>query len=263
MRRAIVLFILVSLAACNTTRATELPTQTADTVTEVEIPTPTTTLTPTNTPTATLTSTVAPTNTPTTTPTTSPTPDLRVINLSPKEFILTPEDLPPEGLFYLPSSRYEGPVDIMFYINGWGELKSGEFIGKTGWLDGWWVTYLRGSEGTGAPERIYNRVTMFQTASGAQASVQEYNPATTPWLDEEWDVLDVEMNLGDTNITTLRVQPLDVTKELAWYRITFSYRNYEVIVEVKDWSNFINHDYVEAAARAVLAKLEAAPIASP
>jgi hypothetical protein len=259
MKKALMLIILVSLAACSTNESTELPTQTADTFTKVEISTPTITVTPTNTPTTAFTPTIPPTQTPTKTPTTSPTPDLRVIDLSPKEFILGPEDLPAEGLFYFPSSKYDGPVDLLFYINGWGEIKTGEFVGRTGWLDGWWVTYLRGSEGTGAPERIYNRITKFQTASGAQASVQEYNPAVTPWKDEEWSVVNKEMDLGDTNITILRTEPLDLTKELAWYRIVYSYRNFEVIVEVKDWSNFINHDFVEAAAKAVLAKLESAP----
>ena len=197
------------------------------------------------------------------TPKPTSTPDVRVIRYPSKNLILSQWDLPFEGYYYLPSSSSTGPITEMTFINAWGEENANEYMTQTGWIEGHWVAYYRGSEGVGGPEKVYNSVNIFENTTGAQASVLQYNPTETSWVDENWTVVDIEMELGDTNITTEKRESVDVSKEITWYRITFSYRNVEVIVEARDWADQISHEFVENAARAVLARIEAVELVDP
>ena len=230
-------------------------------------PEPTITLTPTATPTETPTNTPTNTPTPTDTPTVtlSPTPtqDLRVIKEDPEHFLLLPEDLPEEAYFHIPGAGYKSPHRNSEIISGWGREKGLEYIEKSGRVDGWWVVYQRGTDSVRVPEEVFHNIIMYETVNGAQLTILEYNRLVENFGQLDWSEINQKIDVGDLSILMERKIMQPSGKNRVTYRLETSYRNYVSIIETWGWEDDITYEFLEQAARVVIAKLEAAPLHEP
>jgi hypothetical protein len=260
---ALLLVLSWLLSACLSSKATLDPNavQTAIAQTAAANPTetsppPTETPEPTKTPTLTETATSIPTSTATETP--SPTPDLRVIDADPYTFLLTKEDLPEDANYYLPNSSWISPHRNSEVVGGWGVEEGRLYLEETGRVDGWWVSYNRGSNTVIAPQEIYDNVVMYRTADGAQLTINEHSSCDDP--DTSYLELETDLVIGDITRVCIDRKMQSSGENREWYRIEFVYRNYFHGIEAWGWEKDIRPEYVEAVARTLLAKLEAAPL---
>jgi hypothetical protein len=191
--------------------------------------------------------------------------DSRIIDADPSAFLLRPEDLPAQAGYYLPGSGYSGAYHNEEVLSGWGLERGQLYLERTGRVDGYWVDYVRGGEAAAAPEEFFCNVVEFETVEGAQLSLNEYNlVALAVPGNAHWDFVDrPTIELGDENIilSTREVQPDGGSK--IWYRIEFSYRNFVGVVAGWGREEEVRHEFVEAAARTLLEKMESAPLAGP
>jgi hypothetical protein len=177
------------------------------------------------------------------------------------EFLLKPEDLPVEAHYYLPDSSYTSPYDNTAVVSSWGGEKGWEYLQRTGRVDGYWVEYLRGSEDITAPEEMFCNIVKFETTQGAQLSLTDYNLVVIDAPDgKEWSFVNLpELDLGDTNIILTSKELQDNGENRIWYRIEFTYKSYVGVVAGHGWEDEVQPEFIERAARSVLAKLEGAP----
>jgi hypothetical protein len=250
-------------------------------------PGPTGTFTSTWTPTAppTETPTPLPTDTPTLTPTA--TPDLRLINADPHDFLLTMEDLPAEDSFYLWVDPYR---DQWWYHNFnpnplrdreaqkqylpswypwlppiWGTWEGQEELEANGLVDGWFVKYDSVSGSAFAPQSIMDHVVVFRSIDGAHLMVNTYGWCTMSCLPDDYLLTTVETGVVIGDLTQVCKYNWVISGlDHAYYVIEFSHRNfYHKVVgydQGSDLESETSLDYLEAVARNLLAKLEAAPL---
>jgi len=271
----IFLISLFLLTACSQSPSTpsEAVIQTAIAQTQAANPTSTNTTeprntltptaTPTENPTATPPDTPTPTDTPTVTPSPTPTPDLRIIKEDPEHFLLLPEDLPKETYFHIPGTGYKSPHRNAEIISGWGREKGLEYLERTGRIDGWWVVYQRGTDSVRAPEEVYHNIIMYGSIEGAQITVMEYNLLVSDWRDSDWVEADQEIIVGDTNVLMVKKIMQPSGKNRISFRFESSYRNYVSVIEIWGWEDDVTYEFLENASKAVIAKLEAAPLHEP
>lgn len=164
-RFTILSIILVPLTAILLACATEpvevvvVVTATPDPITATPIPATATPI-PSATPEPTVTNTPEPT----------PTPDIRVINASPRSMLTKRTDLPADGKFYLYD---ESPHRNSEILSGWGVERGRNYLAASGRVDGWGITYVRGTRTAKAPEWVKYNVILYLTASGHAAGKQE------------------------------------------------------------------------------------------
>jgi hypothetical protein len=188
---------------------------------------------------------------------------VRVIQLTPERFLLQLRDLPREGKMYLPPNSL-GPWRNQAYLTQWGEDKGQVYLDRTGRVDGYRVTYYRGSEGVWAPEWIACTVSRYASVAGAQLAVQEYNPVVATWQSAGWVVVENPPLVGESTAASGRKQdPESSETRLVIFRLEFSYRNYAVALEAPGRVDEFLRGYVESAASVVLARLQAAPLVEP
>lgn len=215
----------------------------------------------TNTPEPTATYTSAPTLThtsiPTETPTLTPTPDLRVIKIESKEFLLTKDDLPTEAKYYIPNSGWMSPHHNDEIIQGWGKEKGLEYLDKTGRIDGWWVYFDRGVNTVRAPEEIFHNIIQYKTSEGAYLSLTKYG---TRIDDPDYDVINVEVLIGDGTIGYIRKTMQSSGEYRTSYIIETSYLNYISVVGGWGWDKDFDLEYVITVAEIAMEKLKAAPL---
>lgn len=227
--------------------------------TDTMIPTNTPEPSPTNTeiPTLTPTFTPEPSSTPTTTP--SPTPDLRVIDADPKNFLLERDDLPEDARYFLPNAGWISPHRNSEVVSGWGVDEGRDYLAKTGRVDGWVVSYKRGTITVIAPEEIYNNIVMYRSIEGAQLIMTEYSQCRGS-RDSDYTLLETDLQIGDmTNVCTDK-EMQSTGDNRVWIRIEFSYRNYWNAIVGWGWEKEVQLEYVAEVARTLLEKLEAAPL---
>ena len=218
---------------------------------------------PTNTPTVTLTYTITPSQTPTVTFTTTPTPDVRIIDSDPRKFLLAQEDLPKEGLYYIPGPDWTSINTNEEVISNRGIEKGREYVINTGRVTGWWLGYNRGTLAVKMPKEIYSGVYLFKTARGAQLAMTKYNSLesnpTQPYI-----YIKRKMDLGDAN-TTYAFYKIDAGgQKNTDYFIDFTYRNVWVSVDGFDYKeDYVPPELIENLARAIHKKLQDAPLTNP
>lgn len=213
------------------------------------------TLTPTPEPTATVT--VTPTETPTETSTS--TPDLRVIAIDSREFLLEKEDLPLDAKYYLPNSSWISPHHNSEIISGWGQEAGLEYLELTGRIDGWWVYYKRGTDIVRAPEEIFHNIIQYESVEGAQLTVTQFDRIQTG-RDTDFEYVDVVLDLGDVSIVMIEktIQPNGNTK--VHLEIDMAYRNYVSVIDGWGWEDEVELEYLISIQLTVLEKLMAAPL---
>jgi len=243
----------------------EAKIMTAIAQTEAANPTATNTITPD--PTATQTPSAAPTinptntTTPTETPTPSSTPDLRIIEMEPRHFQLEVEDLPKEGRYYMPSG-WMSPHLNSEVISGWGIEEGKAYLAETGRITGYWSEFYRGTNTVVMPQYAYCGVIQYKTAEGARLTIEKYSllAGGTRASSLEFTDAKVDMILGDHNESIYATVTLPGGEVAKVYYVNFAYRNYGVECWGDGLETDVSHEFVENMARAVLAKLEAAPL---
>jgi hypothetical protein len=244
MRRFLLLLVLL-LPACVPSPST---LQTA--IAQTQAANPTSTFTPIP-PTETL------TKTPTETPkiTHSPTPDLLVLQLNLKDFLLKKSDLPLDANYYLfnRNSIYTIPNEEV-------EI-GGAYLAETGRIDGWIIFYERGSNNVVAPESIYDEVILYKTTAGAQLEITKYcdNLVTEEGFTEEINPPEI----GDLTRAFLYRKMHASGEYQVTYRIEFSYQNFVHEVNGYGWEHEVKPEFVRNIARILLARLQAATLSNP
>ncbi|MBL7163438.1 MAG: hypothetical protein ISS57_12595 [Anaerolineales bacterium] len=257
----ITLFIALFLAACTPSEAAIL---TAIAETEAAKPTETFTVLPTSTgvsastpsPTLTSTPTITPSSTPTATATASPTPDIQIIIGDPEDYILQKEDLPVRFILYAGDSTPHNNSEIIS-VRG---IENGKgYLDATGRKGGWIIYYGRDDNTAVAPEWIRSYIVMYDSVEGPEiAKSPEWD-----WLDDDEEVVDIAMDLGDWNRVKLLKERQSSGKFYVIYAIEFHYRNVWAEVRAWGWESEIRHEFIEDAARVVLERLQNAPLAKP
>ena len=232
-------------------------------------PKPTSTITPTWTPTATATETPTPTftDTPTMTASPSPTPDLRVIEISLVDFMLAASDLP-EGAGYSIMERqfnviWGGRVqDIIVFkdidvrtVSSLG-LESSAFL-VDDFIDGRWIRYERGISTPIYPQTVAGTVASFRSVEGARVMVNDYSLCTK--RDSVYTLVETDLQIGDVTQYCTNIE-MESTEYRGTYALVFSYRNFYHAIEAYGWEREVPLDFLADVARALLAKLEAAPL---
>ncbi len=237
---AIFVLVIIFISAC---APSQDAVQTAIAQTQIAMPTSTATFSPTSTP------------TPTITPSPSPTPDLRVITTDPKEFLMSTTDLPSEAKYYLPNSNWISPHRNNEIIQAMGAEAGEKYINETGRVDGWFVSYRRGSGKGLYPEEVYDNVIMYQSAEGAQLFVTKY---TDSLKDPGYEKAQDAPLVGDVTRVYVRKEG-----ERVWYLLVFSYRNYVHRIIGYGLESEVKPEFIESIARKLLANLESASLSTP
>lgn len=225
--------------------------QTAIAETQAVVPT----LTSINTPVPTLTSTI--------TITPSPTPDLRIINNDPQEFLLKPEDLPREAKYFLPNSGWISPHLNSEVIAGWTVEKGKEYLARTGRINGWWVYYAKGTRTIYAPDEMSCSVVKFKTSQGATLLVTDYSYRKR-YPNENWEAVDLKIeDLGQVYDVERHVEVTSGGDKKINYCISYAYYNFGVETCGFGLEKDIVPEIIETGARAVLKKLQNAPLVFP
>jgi hypothetical protein len=211
--------------------------------------------TSTNTPVPTLTPT--PTSTPTEVPTLTPTPDVRVITIDSKEFLLAKSDLPIDAKYFLPNETWISPHHNSEVISGWGNEEGLDYLDKTGRIDGWWVVYKKGVNTVRAPEEIYHNIIQYKTAEGAFLTVTQYQISSRI---PEFKIIDDNYPLGDKSVITMRKEMQPSGEYRVNIRIETAFRNYTSVVDGWGWEKEFDQTFVISVAETIIKKLEAAPL---
>lgn len=249
--------LLLAVAACQQSQPSESAIQTAIAATERSQPnlvgllaTPTSPPEPSRTP--------EPSSTPTSEPTLTPTPDIRVMRVDPKEFLLTKDDLPSEAKYYLPNAGWISPHRNSELISQMGQEEGQRYLEETGRVDGWWGYLKRGTSTVKAPDQMYSNPVMYESAAGAQsARTGDYG------FREGMELVETDIELGELTQVWLSKEMQSNGRYWVTYLIDFTYRNYGVSVGGMGYESEVSLDFIEVAARQILAKLEAAPLSNP
>jgi len=260
----LIVILTLLLSACGSGMPTIDPLSIQTAIAQTAAANPTVTLTPLQTETPLPTSTTIPTETstpdPTSTPTEtpSPTPDLRVIDADPYTFLLKAEDLPKDAYYYLPNSEWISPHRNSEVVGGWGVDEGRAYLAATGRIDGWWVSYERGTRTVIAPEEVYDNPVLFRTTAGAKLVLTQYSTCSDP--DTKYIPVQTDLKIGDmTNVCMYREMQSSGENRVDLL-IEFSYRNVYHTVSGWGWEDEVQLDYVAAVARTLLAKLEVMPL---
>lgn len=225
---------------------------------QISIPTTTYTQEPTATPSPIPTDTLTPvpTSSPTPIPTQSPTPDIRIIGGDPEDYILVPEDLPDKFILSRGNSTPHLNSEI---LSARGVEDGKKYLDATGRIGGWIIWYYRASEIPIAPDWIQSYIVMYDSVEGpVVAKSDEYD-----WVDEDWEILDMDLDLGDWNRVSIFRERQSSGKYYVWYAIEFHYKNVWSEVLGQGLESDVQHEYIEDAALAVLEKLQEAPLSAP
>jgi len=173
------------------------------------------------------------------------------------DYVLRPEDLPHS---YTLQEGGELHKTTLRLINEMGEIEAKTYVRDTGRIDGWWLRLRRESKEDFAPGAFESSVELFESPAGAQiAMTPDYNQM---YQDESREYLSVEggCDLGD-DCEFYYSEKKDPETEIvtAQYNIAFTYKNALAWVMARGLTVDLDADYVLAAARSVLAKLESAP----
>lgn len=213
----------------------------------------TTLMVPTYTPAATLT--FIPSPIPTLTPTA--TPDLRIIVLDSKNFLLSLEDLPSEGLYFLhiQDTGVVSNQDIKAYFGAQGQ----ELIDETNPIEGWWVNYSRGANKFAGPLNLYNGVEKFQSSQGAEIYLQKY---FEKYLTDHKNVIISDTpQIGDFSFESKYES--DAIPGYIDYIVAFAYRNYEEALDGYGRESVVSPDFLRNLAGILLERLKAEPLSVP
>lgn len=220
-------------------------TQTAQAVLSTVTPTPSAV------PTATETPTPVPTSTPSGTPT--PTPDVRVFDAAPRSVILTRDELPPEGRFYLYD---ESPHRNSEIISGWGAERGAEYLDKTGRIDSWMIDYERGTTTTRVPEFLTINTVIYRDATGRVATEEILGRCDANQGFNEIE----DPKIGDASFLCLQRETQPNGKDYLIYYLNVGFRNFGFQFQAFGYEDSFDLSWLLNVAELQIAKLGALPL---
>lgn len=259
-RTWISLFLVVVFLAGCTAAPSEGAVQTAIAQTQLADPS----ATPLPSPTATLepTSTHTPTPLLTETPTPTPTPDLRIIDVDPKSILLTKAEMPADGRYYIPNETWMSIHLNSEVVSGWTVEVGRNYLEKSGRILGWWVDYLRGSTTVRMPEVVMINVVKYRTAEGAHWTATNFSRDITQ-PEDGWKKIENPIDFGDLNNTVTKSKITSGGDKIIQYELSYTYRNFGVFIIGYGLEKDVSIEFVNNIGRAILKKLEAAPLSDP
>lgn len=193
---------------------------------------------------------IPPTAIPAATPT--ETPDLRVIDASPRSVILTRQELPPEGRFYLID---ESPTRNSEMISGWGTNEGALYLDQSGRVDGWEVTYARGTATTRVPEFLWFNAVVYKTTDGPIVTERVLGRCSEDWIELESPSLD-----ETTTVLCVWREMQPNGKNLVSYMLDLSHRNFKIQMWVRGYEDSFDLEWLLTVAQIQLDKLFLLPL---
>jgi hypothetical protein len=199
--------------------------------------------------TAEATATPEPTSTPTLEPT--PTPDVRVIDMAPRAIVLTKDELPQEGKFYLYD---ETPHRNSEVVSGWGVEEGARYLDESGRIDGWTKGYARGTTTTRVPEQLDINVILYKAAGGGA-----YADSVLGVCAEDWTLID-EPEIGDHASLCLWKEMQPRGKNYLIYELNLDLRNVRVQLWAYGFEDSFDLEWLLGVADLQIEKLSGLPV---
>lgn len=248
---ALLLIALLLVTGC---QPSESAIQTAVAQTQAAQPTstpqPTATQIPTDTP--------MPTATATITSSPSPTPDVRLIDIDPRKLLLQKSDLPSEGKYYLPNETWTSPHRNSEIVSSWGTEKGQAYLAETGRIDGWWISYKRGSSGgVLVPEEVYDNPVLYSSIEGARLVITKYSDRKI--TEEKYREIDVPQ-IGDIARAFTKSEIDSNGRTNAAIYIDFTYRNVLHSINIYGREKEVTLEFAVGIANKLLEGLKLLPL---
>jgi len=246
-----IVICIVSLAACTPSQE-DIQATVQVSIAQTENAKPTETRLPTHTP--------IPTVTATFTPSPSPTPDMRLIDIDPRELLLQKSDLPIEGQYFLPPGEgWISPSRNAEIVSAWTVKEGQEYLAETGRIDGWYVYYNRGKSGVLMPELYYDNVIIYSSIEGAQVVITKYENRRI--IDDDFQEIDAPL-IGDASRAFTKREVNSGGEIRVWILVSFSYRNIAHTIGVWGWEKEVSLDFAVTTANKLLDGLKQLPLSN-
>jgi hypothetical protein len=195
-----------------------------------------------------------PSPSPTFTPTA--TPDLRIIARKSQDLLLALNDLPSEGRYFAyDSSPLLTNPELIAQLGVEGQAQ----IDETGRIEGWWITYSRGSNKFSRPLNISNYASKFQSPQGAKIYVDKYERKYD--IDHGYNIITEVPVVGDFSFETSRNS--DAIPGYVNYEVEFVYRNYVEILNGYGRESVVKPEFLRQLADILLTHLKDEPLSTP
>ena len=135
-------------------------------------------------------------------------------------------------------------------------LESSAFL-VNDFVGGWWVRYERGISTPIYPQTVADTVVSFRSVEGARLMMSDYSPCTHQ--DSEYTLVETDLQIGDVTQYCTNIE-MESTGYRGTYALVFAYHNFYYAIEAYGWEREVPPDFLADVARALLAKLEAAPL---
>ncbi len=220
---------------------------------------------PTSTPTVAPSPTPLPTDTPTPVPTPSPTPDLRVYDINPRQLLMTKDDLVKDpdikkDRYFLPNQLWITRLTNAKIVSSWTVQKGTEYLAATGRVEGWAVSYKRGTTAVVAPEELYDNVVLFRTIEGVRTLMEKYALCSSP--DTEYVMVESDFKVGDDTHVCKYMEMQSGGENRVWYTIEFVNRNIYHRVLGWGWEDEVRPELIEKIATILNDNLASVPLAA-
>jgi hypothetical protein len=204
---------------------------------------------PTNTP--------SPSATPTATLLPSPTPDVRVIDIDPRNLLLQKLDLPANGKYYLPGESWISPLTNSEILSSWTVEDGQAYLAETGQIHGWRTAYRRGTNSVRVPEEVYDNVVIYSNIEGAQIVVTKYGDRDL--IEDGYKEIEAPQ-IGDVSRAFRKEETNSSGATRVWLRLMFSYRNMYHVVELRGWLADVPMQFAVDVANKLLEGLKQLPL---
>jgi hypothetical protein len=184
----------------------------------------------------------------------------QVITGDPRDYLLETADLSTKATYFIPEGEKISVPNEMA-ISAFGKDAGEALVRETERISAGRVHYQSSEATTTAPQVYLATVVIHQTAAAAQKAVEQYNIAAL-YPDGGWKVSDEKLNLGDKSLVEIGETMDQSGRKATSIRVEFAYRNASADVMVFGMQDVVTVSTAEKAARAVLARLQSAPLSS-
>ena len=187
------------------------------------------------------------------TATLQPKSDGRVIDVNPMELILTKQDMPADGHYFLPIGGAYGPITNAEVVAGMAPERRKAYLSNSGRIYGYETELQRGSYKYAGPPDVGNQVVIYATGADASAAVaadadcarlEGFDPANTKGF-----------SIGDTSVLCVH----DADGRIAYW-LAFAYRNQVAVIEGSGTKAETELAFFQALAEKQLAILQQQPL---
>lgn len=185
----------------------------------------------------------------------------QVIGGDPRAYLLQIVDLPAASTYFMPENE-AFLIPNAAAIGAFGQEKGQALIDETQRVSSARVHFQRAEEKKPGPAYYVATVTLHQSAQGARTAVEKYNIAKM-YPDGGWTVVKDPPAVGDLTIAETGQAANPSGQKVFNYRIEFAYRNASVDMLVAGLEKDVSLETAAKAARAVLTRLQTAPLTTP